>query len=341
MAIISEIMDAPETQPSNLDRLRIDIVQQFLLTLHAFRHLQEKYAHGALRFQDWAHFVDDQGESVLFRLKESTQRLCQQSIRSRNEKEQIFDLTIRSIFHLAMKAREDLYTLEIFAPKYAQLSPAEAAPPERKKLVQKFQDLLLRAETSLREGIEEIATLLQDAYRQFKELLSDYRGKPLLLRFFTEEEAFIQEKIGEEGFREILGILSGQDEVEAYRLAGESFLESGFFDQAVKAFRRALGKKPHDESLRFILFLSQALGEFFSFSIPDALNSIEKCLSIGQKVGVPEKYRRMMRRVCQKINEDLPGPRREDLHREILLKARALQNQIENLPLPPNSSGPH
>lgn len=317
----------------------VDTVLQFLKATHTFHRLYAQYRRGLLSFGEWAKFVDDRGESVLFNLKERSQQIYQHGPFRITEKEQIFDLTIRSIFHLAMKLREDLYTLEIFAPKYAELRKIPSDSAEKRNLLEKFQVIIARAETSLREGMEEIAGLIQDSSRQFRELLSDYCHNGLLIRFFIEEADFIKTTIGAQAFDECLRTLSGGDQSEAYRLAGESYFESAFFDRALQAFARALEENPDDEGLQFKMQLSQGMKHFFSFAFPEALNCLEKCLALSDRIKILEEHRAMIRKVCQKIQEDFPGRRKNDLHRHLIHKARSIYRKVEKMfPAP---SHPH
>ncbi len=119
------------------DRQIVEIVRHFLLAVVTFRQQYQNYQQGSLHFADLAKLIDDRGQSILYALKELSHALYRHNSAIISEKEQIFDLTIGSIFHLAMKIREDLYQLEIYGPKYRALiekgrlpSPAgKSCPP--------------------------------------------------------------------------------------------------------------------------------------------------------------------------------------------------------------------
>ncbi len=326
-------MEDFEIVQNERDRKVVEIVHYFLLFIVTFRQYYQKYKQGPLNFSDLARFVDDRGESLLYMLKESCHNLFRHSSSNISEKERIFDLTIGSIFHLAMKMREDLYQLEFYGPKYMSLSAKTPSSHGEEDLINQFKEIHSRAEGSLKEGMEEISLLSRDIFRQFKGLLHQNRGNGLLIRFLLEENELLKEAMGEGALNEIFHILFGQDISQAYRLAGESYFQSAFYSKAIQAFSTAREMNPQDESIQFMLHLSQGMEQFYSFAPLQALNSFEKCLSYAGKVEFLETYRTMIRKVCQKIQEEFPGRRKNDQHRNLIKKAALLQSQMGN-PLP-------
>jgi len=313
------------------DRKIVTIVYSFLHAFRTFRQIENDYKEGSLRFSELAKFVDDRGQSFLFTLKTTCHDLFRQSSSYTTQKEQIFDLTVGSIFHLAMKLREDIYQLEFYGPKYTELSEKGDEHQGQEALMLTFKETLSRAITSLREGMEEVATLMEDSFRQFKDLLREYRENGLLLRFILEERQLLEGVFGENGPGEVFRFLYPHDEFKPYRLAGESYFDSAFYSRAIHAFSQALEKCPGDESLQFKIFLSQGMEHFYAYNLNEALQSLEKCLSGSAKVEILESHRSMIRKVCQKIQEEFPGRRKDDQHRDLVKKANALQKKLQDL----------
>ncbi len=314
------------------ERKIVTLVYSFLHALRIFRRMENGYKAGSLKFSDLAHFVDDRGQSFLFTLKTACHDLFRQNIASPTEREQIFDLTVGAIFHLAMKLREDLYQLEFYGPKYRELGEKKSLNPGQEALVSKFQEVFSRTKDSLKGGMEEVAVLMEDSFRQLKDLLEEYRENGLLLRFLLEEEKLVEDTLGEKGVERVFRFLYGQDEFEPYRLAGESYFQSGFYSQAVRAFSRALEKNPGKQTLRFKIYLSQGLEQFYAFNLDQALNYFEQCLAVSPQVEFLETYRAMIRKVCQKIQEEIPGRKKDDQHRDLVRKALALQKKLQEIP---------
>jgi tetratricopeptide (TPR) repeat protein len=322
------------------ERRVVEIVRHFFMFTRIFRQLLEKHEQRSMHFSDLAKLVDDRGESILFTLKESCQNLFRNNSSLVSQKEQIFDLTIGSIFHLAMKLREDLYQLEFYGPKFSELGAGGDRSQGPENLIQEFKKIISRTQESFTEGVEEIHLLFQDVFRQFQELLGEYRENGLLARFLLEETDLVKEVFGIDAVEGVFRTLYGPKEAQGYRLAGESYFQSAFYVQAIKAFTRALEKSPGDESIQFKINLSQGMDQFYSFAPLQALRSFEKCLSLASKVEIVELHRDMIRKVCQKIQEEFPGRRKTDQHRDLVKKAKLLDRQLRELPPAPSDNRP-
>ena len=324
----------PEIDAIQWERERkiVTIVYSFLHAIRIFRQMENGYKAGSLKFPNLANFVDDRGQSFLFTLKTACHDLFRQNISSPTEREQIFDLTVGSIFHLAMKLREDLYQLEFYGPKYRELGEKKNLNPAQEALVSKFKEVFSRAKDSLKAGMEEVALLMEDSFRQLKDLLEEYRENGLLLRFLLEEKKLVEDTLGEKGVERVFRFLYGRDESEPYLLAGESYFQSGFYSQAIRAFSQALEKNPGGQTLQFKIYLSQGLEQFYAFNLDEALKYFEQCLALATHVDFLETHRAMIRKVCQKIQEEIPGRRKDDQHRDLVRKATALQKKLQEIP---------
>ena len=322
------------------ERRVVEIVRHFLLATRTFRQLHEKHKQGSMYFSDLAKLVDDRGESILYALKESCQNLFRHSSSPVSQKEQIFDLTIGSIFHLAMRLREDLYQLEVYGPKYSKLDAVGGRPQEQENLIQEFRKIISRTQESFTEGVEEINLLFQEVFRQFQELFGEYRESGLLARFLLEESDLLKEVFGINDVEDVFRTLYGSKEAQGHRLAGESYFQSAFYAKAIKAFTRALESSPGDANLQFKIHLSQGLEQFYSFAPLQALRSFEKCLSLASKVEFLESYRALIGKVCQNIQEEFPGRRKTDQHRDLVKKAKLLHRQLGELPPTPTDIHP-
>lgn len=320
------------------DRQIVELVHSFLITITTFRKLYQQYKNKSLLFADMAKFVDDRGQSILFRLKELSRLLYRQNSSQISEREQLFDLLIGSIFHLAMKMREDLYQLEFYGPKYVAFLEKKSPAASQKKLISRFEEIISHTGLAMQKEMEEISHLLENLIEQFPEFLFLYREKGLLLRFFLEETNLVEEALGKNALTNLFKHLFGSEEFKPYLLAGESYFQGGFYQKALQAFAKALEKKPGDENIQFKIYLSQGMEQFYSFAPLAALKSFEKCLSIAGKISFAEDYKIMIKKACLKIREEFPGRRKNDQHRDLVKKAQDLLHKLDKIPTSPSLS---
>jgi tetratricopeptide (TPR) repeat protein len=309
------------------ERKVMEIVRSFLLAFLAFRRLHGEYQKRSLRFSDLALFVDDRGQSILFALKERCHSLFRGSNAGVSEKEQVFDLIVGTLFHLAMKLREDLYQLEFYGPKFTRLSEKNEGHSDPKGLVRQFQDLISRARRALQEEMEEMDHLFKEVLPRFQDLLREYRENGLLLRFLLEEKGLLREVWGEKALETILEMLYGPDSTQPDRLAGESYLQSAFYPQATKAFTRALNKNPEDEEIQFLHHLSRGMEHFHCLASLEALESFEKCLSLCISDELLERYRPTILTACQRFGQECSERRKNDQDPELVARAQSLQRR--------------
>jgi hypothetical protein len=324
-------MDKENAGYRDRERKVVEIVHHFLLAFRTFREIYVEYQKGLLCFSGLAKLVDDRGQSILFALKEDCHSLFRRSEAGVSEKEQIFDLTVGTLFHMAMKMREDLYQLEFYGPTVSRLSGKTEGPPEKGSLIPQFQGLLERARSSLKEGMEEMDLLLMGVLPQFQNLLREYRANGLLLRFLLEERDLLRAIWGERALETLLDPIYGPDSARPDLLAGESYFQSAFYVRAAQCFSRALEKNPADEEAEFMHHLSQGMEQFYSFAPLPALKSFEKCLSLGVKREFREKYRERIGNVCRRIEEEFPGRRKGDQNRDLAKRAKAIQRQLDKI----------
>jgi tetratricopeptide (TPR) repeat protein len=305
----------------------MEIVRSFLLAFLAYRRLHGEYRKGSLRFSDLARFVDDRGQSILFTLKENCHSLFRGSDAGVSEKEQVFDLIVGTLFHLAMKLREDLYQLEFYGPNFTRLSERKKDHPDSKGLVRQFQELISRARGALQEEMEEMDRLFEEVLPLFQDLLREYRDNGLLLRFLLEEKGMLREVWGEKALEKTLEMLYGPESAQPDRLAGESYFQSAFYPQAAQAFARALKKKPGDEEIQFLHHLSRGMEHFHCLSSLPALECFEKCLSLSIPDELLERYSPTILIACQRFAEESSGRRKNDQDQELIARAQSLQRR--------------
>jgi tetratricopeptide (TPR) repeat protein len=211
----------------------VEIVREFLVAHRLLRQVAARYRGGLLAFEEVGELVGDDERSVLFRLKERTHALF------RGEgaigPAALFDLAVGSLFHEAMKFRENFYQRSAYGPKVQALR--EAAVRDASGLLPEFEKLLEGAALRIDESLQELDTLLAQTTAQFRVLLEANAHEGVLARVLVARGGELAEVFGgtpDELFAALYG-----DVASAWSRAGRSLLESGFYEEAVHALERA------------------------------------------------------------------------------------------------------
>jgi hypothetical protein len=222
----------------NRDAALVDITREFLAAHRLMRRLFARYRDEDLAFEELEDLVGDDEHSVLFRLKGRCHALFRREARRGSgamRREALFDLAVGSLFHEAMKFRESFYQREVYGPRVRALR--SESDPENEPLFREFEKILSAVGARLDEGLHESEALLEQTREQLALLLAEYRDNGLVARCLIENRADVED-VYEEGLAALLAQIHG-DAATGYRLAGRSYLESGYFGEAEAAFEKA------------------------------------------------------------------------------------------------------
>ena len=230
----------------------VEIVREFLAAQRLLRQVSERYRAGRLAFEDVGELVGDDERSVLFRLKER----CHALVRGERGEggigaKLLFDLAVGSLFHEAMKFRENFYQRFSYGPKVRELR--RTGLRDESGLLGEFEKLIGAAGIRIDESLQELDTLLGQTTTQFRILLAAHREEAYLARAVVGRSRELAEVFGVSPDA-LLAELYGSA-AEAWARAGRSFVASGFFAEAVAALREA-AKRGHGahEDARLLAF---------------------------------------------------------------------------------------
>jgi tetratricopeptide (TPR) repeat protein len=296
----------------------IDIVREFLAAHQLLRETFDRHRRGELRFDEVQALAGDTEASTLFRLKER----CHASFRGgKFDGDALFDLAVGSLFHEAMKLRENLYQLEVYAPK---VEAARArAEPGSEGLFDEFARILAASRVRLAEAFGECEALLEQTRRLFRGLLATRRDDGLLARYLIENAALAEPVLGEplDAFFERLH----GSPVTAYALAAASYLDSGYFDEARRALGEALARDPDRADLRRAASYADGMSAFLRGRYEDAVRHLE-CWATGEADPDESHFREMAHAAVTRLPQiDEGGAQRSGL----LERAAALTRRLE------------
>jgi hypothetical protein len=288
------------------DRNILEIVRGLFMSEIAFQEIFKKFKKGRLRFLDIGVWVDDKGQSLLYNLKEQ----CHSLFRYKGKKpihknEWLLDLVIGSIFHEAMKLRENLYQMEVYRPKYLQYKSKVGKSDYEKDYLQQFERIILKAKQGVAEGMEETRSLFRDAMAQLIDLYKESTKNTLLVRFLLENLTLLQKVYGFKKVKEIFNLMFKEGFLDAYKLAGQSYLRSEHYDLSSHYFLKALKMNPRNHDLQFLLNFSLGMNEYYRNAYSKSLPYFAKLILLKLDGKWKKEYLKKVEEVCNKIFSEL------------------------------------
>lgn len=283
----------------------LEIVRDLLRSYVQFKSIYEKYKKNILHFDDLNEFVTDKDPTLpLFHLKESCHLLFRSQGEECSDEEKLLDLAVGSIFHEAMKIRENLYQLEVYRPCYQDIQSRLGTSEYERNLLQEFEKIGIRAKRSMAESMAEAKRLFQDTLKQLADLLPSYKDNPVLIKFLLRNKDLLQKAFGKrKGIKVIAEIFPG-GLGEAYTVEGKGYLESEHYDLAAEFFSAALKYRPHDKGVKGVYHYARGMDEYYKNRYQETLRSFHKLLSLINGLRDSKVYLEKVEEVCRKIGHD-------------------------------------
>ncbi len=291
----------------------VDIIRDFITAHRTTKRLFERFRAGELRFPELRELIGDDEASVLFRLKERCHALfrprdASAAIVSRGEA--LFDLAVGSLFHEAMKFRENFYQQEIYGPRVRALASGESR--EDDVLFHEFEKLLSVVSERLAEGLQETEILIEQSIKQLRTLLREYPNDGQVLRCLLENQTRVEGVFGDpidEVFAEIEGSAAA-----GYEFAGRSYLGSGFYREAEKTFLLAIERGGGTGELEALARFARGMGAYLDREYEVCLTQIGASLDGGEGIG--DRLLDIARRAVSSIDQLVDAECRERIGAE-------------------------
>jgi hypothetical protein len=292
--------------PEKKNWIILEIVRDYLYSYIHFQSIYNQYKAQTLNFDDVEKFVTDKDPTLpLFNLKESCHILFRyQGEEECSDEEKLLDLAVGSIFHEAMKIRENLYLLEIYKPRYQQIQNSQESSDYKGNLLQEFTKIGLRTEKRLAESIRETKRLMQDTLKQLAHLLPRYKDNQVLMRFVLRNKELLQQAFGKRKGLQIISDMYPGGLGEAYNVEGRGYLASEHYDLAAEFFNYALKYKIHDQELQSLYLYARGMDGYYKNRYPDTLRSFHKLLSLATVLEDGKGYLEKVEEVCRKIGKE-------------------------------------
>ncbi len=251
----------------------VGLVREFFTVHDALCRVFDGFRSGSLCFDEVANLVGDTDRSLLFRLKERCHALfrAREPADGHSPREALFDLSVGSLFHEAMKLRENLYQQEIYAPRVERL--LGQARVETSDLFVEFERVQNAGADRTLEAMREAELLLDQTRNQLSVLLADFPENGLMARFLVEHAEQVRKVLGI-GIDDLLQNVYGST-VQGYRVAIHSYLRSAYYNEALHCLD--LVESQHDASDEFpgLRHYSNAMAMFLAGRYCESLDSLD------------------------------------------------------------------
>ncbi len=224
------------------------VFKRFLVARVAFDSIIQMFRSSEpMRFEPVNTFV----ERTLFGMKEESHALFRNADRVASDTlyaEDLFDVLIGSIFHEAMKIKENCYILEHYGPTYRTM----AAMAERRIRVPVYERLFFRAckriieraSTSVYDDIRAVEQLFEDATEHLLNILPRFANNGLVTRMLIENQELVESAYGEDGLQKVLSSMYADRLANAYLHAASNYLSAGRILEATECCRNSLDLEP-------------------------------------------------------------------------------------------------
>jgi len=319
-------MESSRTAP--LDQMRkqriVEIVSDVLRAVVVHKSIVGFHRDGKLRFTHIEELIDDRGQSILYRLKENCHALFRHpNDGASDDGGKLIDLAIGSIFHEAMKLRENLYQVDTYRPQYLDIQ--KKSGPHRRILLERFERIILRAEQGVGEGISDISALFSDTVDQVMDLIRTYKDNDLLIRFLLTQRKLVVKACGRQRLDRLFHSMYRNGLFQAYWVAGMSYLNSAYFDMASQLFAKAMPLAPRDGKLKFFHKYTTGLDAYYSNQYDKALRLFDGLARLNEKFRGKRTYINHVVAVCRNISTDSLA----EQNRQMARRARRVMHRIQ------------
>jgi len=287
---------------TNLEKKQIDLIKESIGVYEKCIECRSLFDSKNLCFANIEEFVDDRGKSHLFHLKEMSHELFRNS-NDASYKETLYDITIGYIFHEAMKLRENMYQLEYYRPQ-CDIDPHTLTDQE-KKTVHEIGLLVNKAEVRLKEGFKEIKVLLHELVGQLRDLMVFYKNNYLLPRFIFENEKPLKKIYGKKGFENLLNMAYSDGKQLLILKAGQSYLESEYYDTARLLFKKVLRLDGKDTLALFLYLYASAHHFYFKNMFTRALMLAESARGLKMDEHIKNNYMDSLNRLITDLSKEI------------------------------------
>ena len=228
------------------------MVQEFYDTFSCFLTTYEQYiADNKLSFEDIERLVGSETEKgFLWRLKDRCHQLWRDEDPKNDLNGCLFDWIIGSIFHEAMKLKENIYMSQYYGPLADEMRNNHTASTVKFCGVE-CKRFMEKTSSEMNRQVENLGFMFGRANYLLRTMITNHADNPILLRFLFENEP-VPEQLWSESLNEIFADMFGAPE-KGFCETAKSYIQGQWHEKAVDAYKKALSiNEKCEEAQNFI-----------------------------------------------------------------------------------------
>ena len=278
-----------------VESIVVDLLRDFLSAHEILDELVEAHDVDRLEFADVAAWAGDDASSALFRLKEHCHALVRVAGGEADGEigpAELLDLVVGSLFHEAMKLRENHYQIRTYAVRVERLRAR--ADPAHAESTRELEHLLELSGRHLHEAFYEARSLMMLTRRHVRALLQEHADSGLVARALHERRESVDRVFDAEAADgtevPLLDSLYGGPAQAALAVA-RSFLESAYFEEALTALGEAAERGADAATIRGLSRYAEGMHAFLTGSYRESIDALGAWVEYGVADEAPGQAR--------------------------------------------------
>lgn len=196
-------------------------------------------AKGYISYDEIDHLVgSEKSKGRLWLLKDDCHQIWRDADPSIEVKGCLLDWVIGSLFHEAMKLKENIYLFQFYGPMAQDMTPQWHAEIQSMCGIECHR-FMGRISREISRQVENLVFLFGRANYLLRTLLDSQSTNALLLRYLVEHEEVVLDLWFESLDEIFTDVFSGRPE-RGYCIAARSYLDGNWNEKALQAYSRAL-----------------------------------------------------------------------------------------------------
>ena len=235
---------------SRRDVILRDIIRYFFEAKTTFDKINKKYLKlSFVPFKIMDLWIGtDTRKGPLWNLKDLCHRLFRNNDDSNNMYEYFFDWTMGSIYHEAIKVKEDSYQVESYKPLLNMQVDTLKKDKALSKIIGEYFSLIEKANKNLKDDLLSIEELFTKAVFHLREIIILNSYNVLLLRFLLDNKKTFGIIFGKNTLADISNKMFSSGLCDMYLHAADNSLSGGWYEKAEEYIKEAINLEPENKT---------------------------------------------------------------------------------------------